>query len=285
MKFPKMPRMPRMPKNISKILENKYVLYIVAFISAATLLGYLVIGNIKAVIFFILVGYLVYHFNKNMVITLIIPLILTSILVAGKTITEGLETMNPTQPTSTLPTNPTQPTSTLPTNTNTPPKNPTAANGSSVPAKQPTAVPHDMPTPSSTATTPPTLNSQAATTIGASPVVQNIKSNIQKEPANTSESMSTMKKGGGHRVDYAATVEDAYDDLNKILGGDGIQRLTNDTQKLMGQQVKLAEAMKNMTPLMEQAKQMMQGLDLSSLGNIGNMAKQFGLEGPKKERK
>ena len=35
-------------------------------------------------------------------------------------------------------------------------------------------------------------------------------------------------------------------DLNKIIGGDGIKRLTDDTQKLMNQQLQLAEAMKNM---------------------------------------
>jgi hypothetical protein len=57
------------------------------------------------------------------------------------------------------------------------------------------------------------------------------------------------KKGGNYNVDYAATVEDAYDELNKIIDSDGIKKLTSDTQNLMNQQLKLAEAMKNMEPI------------------------------------
>lgn len=66
------------------------------------------------------------------------------------------------------------------------------------------------------------------------------------------ESFETgRKKGGNYNVDYAATVEDAYDELNKIIDNDGIKKLTADTQNLMNQQLKLAEAMKNMQPLID----------------------------------
>ncbi|NBX39582.1 MAG: hypothetical protein EBR54_09285 [Flavobacteriia bacterium] len=82
-----------------------------------------------------------------------------------------------------------------------------------------------------------------------------------------------------NRIDYAATVEDAYGDLNKILGGDGIKRLTDDTQKLMSQQMQLADAMKNMGPLLSQAKDMLKGFDFKELGGIANIAKSFGAGG------
>ena len=89
------------------------------------------------------------------------------------------------------------------------------------------------------------------------------------------ESMTSLNPAPNNRIDYASTVEDAYDDLNKIIGGDGIKRLTNDTQKLMQQQVALADAMKNMTPLMSQAKELLQGFDLKNLDGLASMAKQF----------
>jgi hypothetical protein len=63
--------------------------------------------------------------------------------------------------------------------------------------------------------------------------------------------------------------------LNKILGGDGIKNLTADTQKLMEQQLQLANAMKSMTPLLEQAKSLIGGFDMKNFGNITEMAKQF----------
>ena len=83
-----------------------------------------------------------------------------------------------------------------------------------------------------------------------------------------------------NRVDYAATVEEAYDDLNNILGSDGIKNLTNDTQKLVAQQANLSKAMVSMGPLVGQVKEMMatmggqdgvQGI-LKNFGSIGATA-------------
>ena len=88
-------------------------------------------------------------------------------------------------------------------------------------------------------------------------------------------------KNGASKIDYASTIEDAYDDLNKILGSDGIKRLTSDTQGLMKQQMQLAESMKGMgpiiegiKPLMEQMKGMMAGMDGKD-GSIMDIAKKL----------
>ena len=85
-------------------------------------------------------------------------------------------------------------------------------------------------------------------------------------------SSSTEKMTVGYkkdnRLDYAATVEEAYDDLDKILGSDGIKNLTNDTEKLVKQQQQLAGLMKNMGPMVGQVKEMM-----SSMGGSEGMQK------------
>jgi hypothetical protein len=88
----------------------------------------------------------------------------------------------------------------------------------------------------------------------------------------------SKKNSQGYNIDYASTVEDAYDELNKILGSDGIKRLTSDTQNLMKQQLQLAESMKSMQPLiagmapiMEQAKGLLG--NIGDTGNLGNLSK------------
>ena len=93
-----------------------------------------------------------------------------------------------------------------------------------------------------------------------------------KKDEKPTEKMSTMYKKE-NRIDYASTVEDAYDDLNKILGGNGIKQLTDDTQNLMKQQLQLADAMKSMTPLMEQAQNLLQGFDMKSLSSLAGLTK------------
>jgi hypothetical protein len=86
------------------------------------------------------------------------------------------------------------------------------------------------------------------------------------------------------KIDYASTIEEAYDNLNNILGSDGINRLTKDSQRLMKQQADLAESMKAMGPLMEQmgpmlnqAKDMMSSMNdgKSGLGSVMGIANQL----------
>ena len=87
-------------------------------------------------------------------------------------------------------------------------------------------------------------------------------------------------KNGGTKIDYAATVEGAYDELNKILGSEGMKGLTNDTQRLMKQQVALAESMKTIAPMMEQmapmaaqAQEMLKGMNIGGDGGMEGLMK------------
>ena len=88
------------------------------------------------------------------------------------------------------------------------------------------------------------------------------------------ESMNMISKKG-NRIDYASTVEDAYDDLSKLLGNDGIKRLTGDTQQLLEQQIQLADAMKNMTPLIDTAKSLINGLNMEGLNGLTEIAQKL----------
>ena len=91
-------------------------------------------------------------------------------------------------------------------------------------------------------------------------------SSTETAAAPQTDSMSLYKKN--KRVDYAATLEDSYGDLNKILDGNGIKNLTNDTKRLMEQQQNLAGALKSMTPLISQAQNMLKGFDIKGLSNV-----------------
>ena len=106
----------------------------------------------------------------------------------------------------------------------------------------------------------------------------------QRTGSNKQGFESGRRKNRGYDIDYATTIEDAYDELNNVLGSDGIQRLTSDTQGLMKQQMQLAEAMKgmapileNMGPMVENLKGMMGQMDggKEGLGNIFDLEKKF----------
>jgi hypothetical protein len=108
---------------------------------------------------------------------------------------------------------------------------------------------------------------------------------IHEADVDTNESFEVGRaKKKGHEIDYASTVEDAYDSLNKILGSDGVKRLTGDTQQLLKQQQQLAESMqsmapmiKSMAPMMKQAQSLLGGMGdgKEGLGGIMDMAKKL----------
>lgn len=59
----------------------------------------------------------------------------------------------------------------------------------------------------------------------------------------------------GDRIDYASTLEQAYDNLQGMLGNDGIQSLTKDTQNLISQQKSLMGTISDMGPMLKMAKE------------------------------
>jgi hypothetical protein len=233
---------------LQKMLTNKTVLNIVCVLSALNMIGYLVMNNFTAILFFIVLAILIVQFNKNMIIVLGIPLILVNLFVAAgisKNI-EGNENMSDTKKKEEAKKDEGQKKDSI-----------KKKDDKDKISKQGLPITPIEPTDTSTDTT-------------------------------TDESFEVgraKRRGAGSEIDYAATVEGAYDQLNSILGSEGIKRLTGDTQKLMKQQMQLAESMKgmgpmikNLEPMMNQAKQLLGGMGdgEGGMANIMEMAKQFG---------
>ena len=63
---------------------DKNVLYIMLVIAFVNVLGYLLMGNFEAVVFFAIVAYLSTFFTKNMVIVFLISILATNFLMVSK---------------------------------------------------------------------------------------------------------------------------------------------------------------------------------------------------------
>jgi hypothetical protein len=232
---------------LSKFLTNKWVLNIVAILAFLNVIGYLIMGNLNTVLFFIVIAILIRYFSKNMIIVLGIPLILVNLLSLKGNNMEGLE------------------------NNSSPP--PATTNNDDMPKKmeEKTKQPQDAKSKQGLPITP--INDTVKTT------------NTDTNNATSDESFEVGRgKNRGYNIDYASTIEDAYDELNKILGSDGIKKLTGDTQSLMKQQMQLAESMKSMgpmiqsmAPMMKQAQDMLGGMGegKEGLGGIMEIAKKL----------
>lgn len=93
---------------------------------------------------------------------------------------------------------------------------------------------------------------------------------------NNTKNNNTKKT---NKIDYASTVEEAYDNLNKMIGSEGIQNLTKDTQRLVTQQESLAKAMESMAPMIENMGPLLDRakgiLGDGGMEGIANMAKRM----------
>ncbi len=227
----------KLSSSISKILTNKYFLYFIVFLSLTNILGYMMMRKFNAVFLFILIGFIISRFSKNMTVVLLVPLILINFLMSGTMIQEGLDNMDTT----------TKERKDVKV---------TVTDGSGNVVKE----------------TDIDIENAKNKIKEIQDKKTEVKTNIQEkaDEKKIPENFEVGSKGrkGASRIDYGTTIENAYDDLNKIIGGDGIKKLTNDTQKLMKQQMQLAEAMNNMGPLLQNAKDMLKGFDMSQLGNV-----------------
>jgi hypothetical protein len=238
----------KVPSSVSKVLTNKYVLYFVLFLAITNVFGYIIMGQITAALFFIIVAYLITNFSKNMIIVLGAALLVTNILMVGNHVKEGMTSKNEKKPQVET-------------------KASGSASGSSDKDENIIMPPHDhAETHMNTSTAAATHHSQS---------LAKDEEETEVKPTTTDEAMNVMSNKRRNRIDYASTIEDAYGDLNNILGSDGIKRLTDDTQRLMSQQLQLADAMKSMTPLLENAKSMLQGFDLKGMNGLADLAKNF----------
>ena len=193
--------------NVKSLLKDKNVLYVIVFIAAINLFGFLMIQDINAVLFMFIVGFLTSYFSKNMIIVLLTALVATNLFATSRSIyvrtnnKEGLENLKEKEK-----------------------KNKTS-----------------------------------------------LKNPTKKTKVNSEAKGFENKKGGKkHKLDYAGTLEEAYDNLDNLLSSEAMNNMGTDTQRLAKKQQQLMKNMKKIEPMMQQAGKMLEGLDTGKLGGMLN---------------
>ena len=207
-------------KSVGNIMSNKYFLYFMVFLAITSLLGYLQKHNFKAIVFFILVGFLTYYFCKNMNIVLITAIIATAFYDRiqdnshpshGNHFLEGMENKKD--------------------------------------GDDDEGMDHDG---------------------------EGMDHDGEGMDDNDDEEGMTS----GSKLDYEKTLTDSYKNLNNMIGDEGMQRMTKDTERLMATQKQLAKNMENMKPMLENAQNMIKGMGSMDIKGLGKMMNQLGGLGP-----
>lgn len=202
---------------MNNLLKNKVVLYVVFFFAVSNLFGYILVGNLEAVIGFVLIGYITTFFSKNMIIVMLSAMLLTNFLVASQNnnIQEGMDHDGKEKKENKLP------------------------------------------------------KKKSKEDDDEDDFI--IDKEVTKKLANggqEAENGVVVEKAKGGKINYAETLEEAYDNLDKMLGGEAMSRMSQDAGRLAEKQVKLMENMQQLEPLMNKASTVMEGLDFDKINNM-----------------
>ncbi len=233
---------------MDQLLNDKNVLYIIFVVAILNLLGYLITNNLEAVVFFLIVGFLSTYFSKNMIIVLIIAIVTTSIFATTRTPKiiyankEGMGTMRAQKKKQMQI------------------KKQILQNNSD---EQKDSSIRDR------------ISSNRNDSSESESEIEGMDG-IHGEPQNQSKA-----KGTGNRIDYANTLEKAYENLQSSIGKEGIRGLTEQTAGLLNQQKELMDNINSMQPFLQTAEGFLKNLDFSGIENIGNILNKF--SGDKKQ--
>ena len=217
-----------MQKMIKKLLHNKLVLYATVIFTMVNIFGYMMTGCTYTVAFFALTAFVNSMFTKNMILILGGSLFLTNTFMVCKVIKEGFS----------------------------------FSSTEGFEGKKKEGLKIDTPLGSlSTGDSKDKKNDDKSEPKMTEKECKKKKGHEWKDDKCVKkESMTTAYKKNDNYVDHAATVNEAYGDLEGLLGKEGIEGLTKDTEALVGQQKKMMEMMDNMGPMVEQVKGIMDSM-------------------------
>ncbi len=229
-----------MKLKLPAILKNKYVLYAVLFFAITNVLGFLQRKDFESLTIFIAIGLLSTHFSKNMTINLLVAMIGANVVKGSGFIREGFK------------------------------------EGKGEEEDKPKEDAND------TANKLAKLNGKCGDNIKCAEGLEcSNKVCVKKEKfskSNVPSSRPAAVDGGedeavGKRIDYAATLEQAYDNLEKMLGSDGLKGLTDETKQLVGQQQNLMKTLENMAPVLNNAKDTLTNMNLPNMDKVQDLMK------------
>lgn len=271
---------------MKEILQNTYVMYAVLIIAILNIIGYLALRNMDAILFFILTFLLSIYFTRNMIIVLFISIIATNFYAGTSGMMssslgrkEGLKNKEGAKnkadadtPAPPAESDDTPAPDVVADETEKPEEitkdKPVVKTGMQnlKPAKfKPSKKANPDDEDDSNVPAPASKNKNKPTKV--------VDDEEEEDDDDDDDGYAKISGSKGNRVDYAQTLGQAYDNLQNIIGKDGVKGLTTQTKDLMEQQKVLMNNMKDMEPLIKSAQGFMD--QIMGGGGLDGISKLF----------
>jgi len=268
--------------SVSKLLyspffQNKFVLYGSLILVLLAIIRYLANHNFNAIILMALIGFLMSYFSKNMIVLLLTSFfaVLFMELSNGIPMVEGMKSKDGGEAEDDTVED--EKTESAEEDDETPDVSKPTVEGNNglITANKPQDKSANKPQnkPEDKSDNKPEEQAKGATK----------KQGMTKlNPAsyNGKDGDDSKTSNNGNRIDYASTLEQAYDNIENIIGEDGVRGLTDQTKSLMNQQKDLMNNMKDIEPLLKSAQGFM--AQMTGEGGLSGISKMLqGFSGSK----
>ena len=210
-------------------------MYIVLSVAIVNMMGYLMVNNINAIILLFLVGFLTSFFSENMVVVMLTAVLFTNLIVGSEKVSrrpllEGMDEEDDDE------------------------EDEEQDDDEVAPAVPEVAT--ALPSPED-GDEEEDEDEEEEEDEG-----NPIQENYTLRPASLNESDDAAE------LDFPGSIEAAYDNLDKLLSSDAINKMSKDTQNLADKQKKLMGNIDKLGPLMENAQNMMNGLNTGKINKL-----------------
>ena len=265
----------------NKIFSNKITLIVVAAIAFLSLYRHIMLYEFSAVLLFFVVAALAYSFTKNMTVVLGTSFLATMFVSMFKGLLgfkEGMESNASSNPLANMQ----KMAEDMVSKSKEPKESAESAESAetaetdelttSTRALTSTRAPPSTPAKAPKAPTAP----PRTTATGNKNATEQSSTNGYQNQIPLTPGLYTMpnKEQMTRQLGKASETEQAYDNLEKIMGQKNIKSMSSDTQDLIRQQNDLIKQLKSMTPAINEAMNALGGIDLSKLTNIFNKSQE-----------
>ena len=279
---------------VPTFFKNRYVLYITAILGITNLLGYIAMENYDAMALLVVMFLLVRYFSKNIAFNICVAIIVTSIVTLNGKIQEGfkegavpigsmsrrgggsfnkktskssdgedtvkrkdagqIKKDNPKKQTNISRSGGPRPTLI---------EDPVKPEDPEEPPKE--EPPKEEECPKGTEL----VKGECVPSMGEKKKPERFKNNVpSSKPAK-------FNNDDDDDMDVAAKMEDAYGNLNKMLGDGAMKSMASETKKLVAQQHELMNTLSSMTPSLNKAKETLENLNLPNMEEMTGILKKF----------
>jgi len=276
---------------VTAFFKNRYVLYITIILGVTNLLGYIGMENYDAMALLVVMFLLARYFSKNIAINICIAIFVTSIVTLNGKLHEGFQEGNKNagrggvgsqrksgkvaSASKTASGIKKIPETNLPKKTasKSKPADPVKPEEPEEPEEPPKEEPPKEEPPKGEEPECPKgtelVKGECVPSAPEKKKPERFRNNVP------SSSPAKVNGSGDDDMDVAAKMEDAYGNLNKMLGDGAMSSMASETKKLVAQQQELMNTLSSMTPSLNKAKETLDNLNIPNMEEMTGILKKF----------